>query len=109
MNAKKLTPAIVTLGAIDHIIEGEYDEGEILAGAKLILALNGTPRPVIVKRVGVRDYCPVYKLISGEFMYACALKAREMDSIVGATIDAYVVDESNEKEIMAMLTLIGMN
>ena len=94
-------PSIILTNAINAPkITGVYSQSDITEGAKLILELGGTIHPLIVRRAGMNDCMPVYELVSGEFVYLCAVEARRIDSKRGETIDAYILTNENEQAIM---------
>jgi len=96
----KLFPSIILTGAIHKPeITGEYDENEIERGARLILEAGGTIRPMIVRRAGVENYT----LVDGEFVYLCAVRARQIDPIAGETIDAYILTRESEEAVLAQV------
>jgi hypothetical protein len=102
----KLSPSIIMTRAISAKIKGTYNPVVISDGAKLILELDGTIRPLVVRRTGMgEDYSPTYELVSGEFVYLCALEARRIDPIRGETIDAYIMTEQNESVMMRQLMM----
>jgi hypothetical protein len=105
----KLSPSIIRVVAIHPPeIKGDYTQDEIERGARLILAAGGTIRPLIVRRAGVENYTLVDGefAFAGEFVYLCAMYARELDPIEGATIDAYIISPENEQAIMKQLRLL---
>jgi hypothetical protein len=60
-----------------------------------------------VRRAGlIDDFMPIYDLVSGDFVYLCAVEARRIDSIRGETIDAYILTPENEQAIMRQLMML---
>ncbi len=90
---KKLSPAIILVDYIQvdkpHL---QFNTQAIEEAAQLIVQTNGVITPIIVSRVGTEHY----HLVHGYFEYYAALRAKEIDSMVGESIDAYIIEDNNK-------------
>ncbi len=93
---KKISPAIVLIKDI-HSSQPRsvFSETELEKAAQLILAIEGVINPIVLIRTGVT----AYEVVNGHFEYYAALKAKEIDSLRGETINAYIIESEDEKEI----------
>jgi hypothetical protein len=92
----KLSPAIILVKNIRcDVAKQQFSAEKLERAAQLIIDIEGIISPIIVRREGVEHY----RLIHGEFEYYAAMRAREIDSIRGESIDAYIVDAENQKTI----------
>lgn len=93
---KKISPAIVLIKAIySSQPRSAFAEIALEQAARLILAIEGVINPIILMRTGVSSY----EVINGHFEYYAALKAKEIDAIRGETINAYILESEEEKDI----------
>lgn len=98
----KVSPLIVLVKNIHCQTErSQYNEAILQAAAESILAGGGVLKPLVLKRRGFEEY----DLVDGEFEYFAALKAYELNPIQGESIDAYVIEPSNQAVIMQQLQL----
>lgn len=77
----------------------QFNEEKLDIAARLILDIEGIISPVVVSREGIEHY----RIIHGDFEYHAAMRAREIDSLRGASIDAYIVDAENQKTIQKQI------
>lgn len=93
---KKISPAIVLIKDI-HSSQPRsvFSEAELEKAAQLILAIEGVINPIVLMRTGVT----AYEVVNGHFEYYAALKAKEINSIKGETINAYIIESADEQEI----------
>ncbi len=98
----KIAPLIVLVKSIHHQrTQATYSEAELVRAAEAILEGGGVLKPLVLKRRGFEEY----DLVDGEFEYLAALKAQMLDPIKGETIDAYVMDDSNQEIVMQQLQI----
>jgi hypothetical protein len=92
----KLSPAIILVKNIRcDVAKQQFSAEKLERAARLIIDIEGIISPIIVRREGVEHY----RLIHGEFEYHAAMRAREIDSIRGESIDAYIVNAENQETI----------
>jgi len=97
-----LTPSIISIIAVNHYEPCSFPQEKIEMGAALILACEGTVKPLLVKRCGVDGYT----LIRGDFVYWCALRAHEMNPLQAENIDAYIAENAmQEAQLIAQYDL----
>ena len=93
---KKISPAIVLIKAIySSQPRSAFSEIALEQAAQLILAIEGVINPIILIRTGVTSY----EVINGHFEYYAALKAKEIDAVRGETINAYIIESEEDKDI----------
>ena len=93
---KRILPSIVLVKDI-HCSQPNtaFSETDLEKAAQLILAIEGVINPIILLRTGVTRY----ELVHGHFEYYAVVKAREMDQLKGESINAYIIESEEEKEI----------
>lgn len=92
----KLSPAIILVKNIRcDVAKQQFSAEKLEIAARLIIDIEGIISPIIVRREGVEHY----RLIHGEFEYHAAMRAMEIDSIRGESIDAYIVNAENQEII----------
>lgn len=92
----KLSPAIILVKNIRcDVAKQQFSAEKLERAARLIIDIEGIISPIIVRREGVEHY----RLIHGEFEYHAAMRAMEIDSIRGESIDAYIVNAENQETI----------
>jgi len=92
----KLSPAIILVKDIHcNVSRQQFSEEKLEIAAQLILDIEGIISPIIVSREGIENY----RVIHGDFEYHAAMRAREIDPLRGASIDAYIVDKDNQETI----------
>jgi len=92
----KLSPSIILVNAIRcDVARQQFSEEKIDIAARLILDIEGVISPIIVSRDGIKNY----RVIHGDFEYYAAMRAREIDSLRGECINAYIVDTENQETV----------
>jgi hypothetical protein len=91
----KISPSIVRIKKIESpTIPMEFDEIQLEKAAQLVLKMEGTITPIILRRTEPEK--EAYTIIDGYFEYYAALKAMEIDSRKGKTINAYIIESEDE-------------
>jgi predicted nucleic acid-binding OB-fold protein len=96
-----LSMSLISVKRIEcDVPRSQFDESLIEDAARSILEIEGTIAPVIVKRKGLRDYI----LVAGYLTYYAAVKAKEIDSLKGEVIGAFIIDAEHEEAYLTQLT-----
>jgi len=91
----KISHSIVRIKKIESpTAPMEFDEVQLEKAAQLILDMEGVVTPVILRRT--KPEKEAYTVIEGHFEYYAAIKAMEIDSRKGKTINAYIVESEEE-------------
>jgi ParB family chromosome partitioning protein len=71
--------------------------------ARLVLEAGALARPLILRRKDLESF----ELISGEFAYHAAARARELDSLKGEMVLAFVAEPENEALLLRQTELLN--
>ena len=105
-----LNPGIISIKDVVHYEPCSFSKEKIELGAALILALEGTVKPIVVRRTARIESLGinVYNLVRGDFVYWCALRAYEIDPLRADNIDAYIAENATqEKDLIAQYDLFS--
>lgn len=83
----------------------QFQGEDIEKAAKLILDANGIVNPLIVQRTGL----DTYEVVSGDFEYFAASRAREIDLARAEMIQAFILEPENESSLMEQIKLLREN
>ncbi len=102
----RLSPAIVLVKKIHCAIpHTQFATDTIEQAAQLILNLGGVITPLILRRKGLDEY----QLEQGALEYYAAVRAKEINLQQGESINAYIIDEHDEKSLLAQIQLFKQN
>lgn len=91
---KKILPSIVLVESIQSDKpRTDFSEIELDRAARLILETQCLVNPIIIRRIGVDSF----KLIDGYFEYYSAVRAHEIDSQYGESINAFIAENDEEE------------
>ena len=94
---KKLFPSLVAVKRITSAVPpSNFAEPDLEKLARLILESGGLINPIIVRRTGMDSY----EIVDGDFEYYAAAKAREINSLKGETIGAFILEPENEELLL---------
>ncbi|EIJ43609.1 hypothetical protein BegalDRAFT_2774 [Beggiatoa alba B18LD] len=98
----RLSPSIVLVKKIHCAIPRQQFAVELIeTAAELILKLGGVITPLILRRKGADEY----ELEHGALEYYAALRAKELNLQQGESINAYIVDDHDERSLLAQVQL----
>ncbi|MEG4964222.1 MULTISPECIES: ParB N-terminal domain-containing protein [unclassified Microcoleus] len=100
---KKLFPSLVAVKRITSAVpRSNFAEPELDKLARLILESGGLINPIIVRRNGM----DAYEIVDGDFEYYAAVRAKELESLKGETIGAFILEEENEELLLEQLEIL---
>ncbi|MEG4043546.1 ParB N-terminal domain-containing protein [Microcoleus sp. Pol17_C1] len=100
---KKLFPSLVAVKRITSAVpRSNFAEPDLEKLARLILESGGLINPIIVRRNGM----DAYEIVDGDFKYYAAARAKEIDTLKGETIGAFILEEENEKLLLEQLEIL---
>ncbi|MEG4007999.1 chromosome partitioning protein ParB [Microcoleus sp. Pol11C1] len=100
---KKLFPSLVAVKRITSTVpRSNFAEPELEKLARLILDSGGLINPIIVRRNGM----DAYEIVDGDFEYYAAVRAKEIESLKGETIGAFILEEENEELLLEQLEIL---
>ncbi|MEG5162281.1 chromosome partitioning protein ParB [Microcoleus sp. AT3-A2] len=100
---KKLFPSLVAVKRITSTVpRSNFADAELEKLARLILDSGGLINPIIVRRNGM----DAYEIVDGDFEYYAAVRAKEIESLKGETIGAFILEEENEELLLQQLEIL---
>lgn len=91
----KLTPSLIPVkGITSKLPRSTFPEDAIEQAANSILGAEGIINPIVVRQVSLKEF----EVVSGDFEYYAAARAREIDLARGEMIDAIVLTDTTEPE-----------
>ncbi|MEG4276266.1 ParB N-terminal domain-containing protein [Microcoleus sp. MON1_C1] len=100
---KKLFPSLVAVKRITSAVpRSNFAEPDLEKLARLILESGGLINPIIVRRKGM----DAYEIVDGDFEYYAAVRAKEIESLKGETIGAFILEEENEELLLKQLEIL---
>jgi ParB family chromosome partitioning protein len=100
---KKLFPSLVAVKRITSAVpRSNFAEPDLEKLARLILESGGLINPIIVRRKGM----DAYEIVDGDFEYYAAVRAKEIESLKGETIGAFILEEENEELLLEQLEIL---
>lgn len=73
--------------------------------ARLIIRVEGTINPIILKRTSLESY----EVVEGHFEYYAAVRAREISPLKGEMIQAIILEPEHEKPLLEQVALLRKN
>ncbi len=73
--------------------------------ARLIIRVEGTINPIILKRTSLESY----EVVEGHFVYYAAVRAREISPLKGEMIQAIILEPEHEKPLLEQVALLRKN
>jgi DNA uptake protein ComE-like DNA-binding protein len=98
----KLQTNLVAVKKIDSSVDrSSFSIKTIEKAANLILEVEGTIEPIILRRTSLESY----EVIDGHFAYYAAVRAREISPMKGEMIQAIIVQPEQEKALLEQVDL----
>jgi ParB family chromosome partitioning protein len=99
----KLPISLVAVKKISSsMARSSFSAEEIEKVAHLIVSVEGTINPIILKRTSLESY----EVVDGHFEYYAAVRAREISPLKGEMIQAIILEPENEKILLEQVALL---
>lgn len=99
----KLPTSLVAVKKISSsVARSSFPVEEIEKAAHLIIGVEGTINPIILRRTSLESY----KVVDGHFEYYAAVRAREISPLKGEMIQAIILEPENEKSLLDQVDLL---
>lgn len=96
----KLSASLIPVkGVTSKVPRSTFPEDAIEQSANAILEAEGLINPIVVRQVSLKEF----EVVSGDFEYYAAVRAREIDLARGEMIDAIVLTVTTQPETEAAL------
>lgn len=98
----KLPTKLVAVKRISSdVARSNFDAEDIEKAAKLIIEVEGTINPVVLRRTSLESY----EVVDGHFEYYAAVRARELSPLKGEMIQSVIVEPDNEDILLEQVEL----
>lgn len=98
----KLSTSLVAVKKItSEVPRSNFSEDELNSAAKSIIEAEGIINPIVLRRRNLESY----EVVSGDFEYHAATRAREIDPRKGEMIGAFIIESENEEPIKHQVEL----
>jgi competence ComEA-like helix-hairpin-helix protein len=98
----KLQTNLVAVKKIDSSVDrSSFSLVSIEKAANLILEVEGTIEPIILRRTSLESY----EVVDGHFAYYAAVRAREISPMKGEMIQAIIVQPEQEKALLEQVDI----
>ncbi|MDJ0658881.1 MAG: hypothetical protein QNJ42_05260 [Crocosphaera sp.] len=98
----KLSTSLVSVKRINSSVErSQFSEDELERSAQAILEAEGIINPIILEKESLESY----QVISGDFEYYAAVRAREIDPRKGEMISAFIIEDEKEDAIKMQIEI----
>lgn len=98
----KLPTSLVAVKKISsNVARSSFPTEEIEKAARLIIDVEGTINPIILRRTSLESY----EVINGHFEYYAAVRAREISPLKGEMIQAIILEPENEDTLLEQVNL----
>lgn len=102
----KLPTKLVAVKRISSgVARPNFDAEDIEKAAQLIIDVEGTINPVVLRRTSLESY----EVVDGHFEYYAAVRAREVSPLKGEMIQAIILEHSSEEAILEQVKLFRTN
>ncbi len=99
----KLPTKLVAVKKISsNVPRDQFSSENIDKVAQLILEVEGTINPIILRRTSLESY----EVVSGHFEYYAAVKAREISLLKGEMIQAIILEPENQEVLLEQVSLL---
>lgn len=99
----KLSPSLVAVKDITSPQPlSSFSPSEIEELAQLIIGVEGLINPLIVRRTGLKSF----EVVEGHKEYYAAARAREINLRQGEVINAFILEEQNEENLLKQVELL---
>lgn len=99
----KLPTSLVAVKKISSsVARSSFPAEEIEKAAHLIIDVEGTINPIILRRTSLESY----EVVDGHFEYYAAVRAREISPLKGEMIQAIILEPENEKALLDQVNLL---
>lgn len=99
----KLPTSLVAVKKISSsVARSSFPAEEIEKAAHLIIDVEGTINPIILRRTSLESY----EVVDGHFEYYAAVRAREISPLKGEMIQAIILESENEKVLLDQVDLL---
>ncbi|MFM7447014.1 MAG: helix-hairpin-helix domain-containing protein [Leptolyngbyaceae cyanobacterium] len=99
----KLKTSLVAVRKVTSgMARSSFDTDEIEKAAHLILGVEGTINPIILRRTSLESY----EVVEGHFEYYAAVRAREISLSKGEMIQAIILEPENEETLLKQIDLL---
>ena len=99
----KLPTSLVAVKKISSSgARSSFPAEEIEKAAHLIIDVEGTINPIILRRTSLESY----EVVDGHFEYYAAVRAREISPLKGEMIQAIILETENEKALLEQVVLL---
>lgn len=99
----KLSTSLVSVKRISSKTpRSKFSNEELEKSAQAIVEAEGIISPLILQQTGIN----IYEVIAGDFEYHAAARAREIDPRKAEMVEAYILNEENEKAILEQVGLL---
>lgn len=99
----KLPTSLVAVKKISSsVARSSFPAEEIEKAAHLIIDVEGTINPIILRRTSLESY----EVVNGHFEYYAAVRAREISPLKGEMIQAIILEPENEKALLDQVNLL---
>jgi len=99
----KLPTSLVAVKKISSsVARSSFPAEEIEKAAHLIIGVEGTINPIILRRTSLESY----EVVDGYFEYYAAVRAREISPLKGEMIQAIILEPENEKALLDQVDLL---
>ena len=99
---KLLTSLAAVRKISSTVARSNFSADEIEQAAHLIIEVEGTINPIILRRTSLESY----EVIDGHFEYYAAVRAREISPLKGETIQAVILEPENERALLEQVELL---
>ncbi|MGD2183215.1 hypothetical protein [Lusitaniella coriacea] len=99
----KLSTSLVSVKRINsQVPRSNFTNEDLEKAAQFILNAEGIINPIILRETSPN----IYEVVGGYFEYYAATRAREIDPKKGEMVEAYILNEENEKGIIEQVELL---
>ncbi|MBF2019747.1 MAG: helix-hairpin-helix domain-containing protein [Hydrococcus sp. C42_A2020_068] len=99
----KLPTSLVAVKKISSsVARSSFPAEKIEKAAHLILNVEGTINPIILRRTSLESF----EVVDGHFEYYAAVRAREISPLKGEMIQAIILESENEKALLDQVDLL---
>jgi len=96
----KLPTKLVAVKKVSSsVTRSSFPAEEVEKAAHLIIDVEGTINPIILKRTSLESY----EVVDGHFEYYAAVRAREISQLKGEMIQAIILEPENEKSLLEQI------
>jgi len=98
----KLPTKLVAVKKVSSsVARSSFSAEEMERAAHLIIDVEGTINPIILRRTSLESY----EVVDGHFEYYAAVRAREISQLKGEMIQAIILEPENEKSLLEQIII----